>query len=59
LLGFLLRSIFLVAGWRATKLNANEILPNGYGILLAYQELLDGTRLGSIDGDIDLLSGGQ
>lgn len=41
---------------RAADLNYGQILPNSNGGIFAHEELLDSTRLGCIDGDVDLSS---
>ena len=48
--------LLLSTGWRlTTKLKLNNILSNGNSVLLVDEELLDGTGLGRVQGNVDLV----
>ena len=52
----LLAGLLLSALWGTTSLKLYDFLSNGDGVLLVDEELLDGTSLGRVDSNVDLVS---
>ena len=53
---WLLAGLLLSALWGTTSLKLYDFLSNGDGVLLVDEELLDGTSLGRVDSNVDLVS---